>query len=583
MRVWSRRFLWLLAPGVLVACGGESGSSDASTDVAVPDAHVEPPLEPDLYCPGMAGCPTGDGQLEAGAAAVDITPDMMNAETFTDLDGDAIWDPEEEPFEDRDGDGRFDGVWIAGFGVARAARGVMNPQWARALVLRAGDTAIAFVALDVVGWFLDEIELTRAAIRDAGLDVDYVVVGATHTHQARDTIGIWGPSIGETGLDPAYQARVRDASVQAVREAWANLRAANIQYASFRLRDLDSPSDVYRYVGDARDPIIIDDEVRILRFVAAGTSTAEPGSGTTIATLVNFASHPEYQGSKNPFLSSDWPHWMRAAIENGIERGPDGSPVEGVGGTVVFFNGALGVQIGPHHLRVTSWDGTPVSTPDERAATVGTQLGYHVLRALRGAGTLTEETASLALRRAQFFVTVQNRRYHIASQQGLFSRRLYHYDETRPIREPFNLPDVLTEIAVVDVGRATLLTVPGELDPAEFVGGYEPPCEWTPGGCDALIDEEDVNPPDLSRAPTGPFLRDRLAERRPDASQIWVLGCTNDFLGYFIPDFDYQLSSSLPYLLEAPGDHYEETNSIGPLGWPRIRSKMHELIDWTPP
>lgn len=572
----------LLGSWVLAACDGGGMAPDAGADSGMFDAYLEPPLEPDLYCPGMPGCATGEGTLLAGAAAVEITPDLGAAETYTDLDGDATWDAEDEPFTDRNGNGRFDGVWIAGFGVARAAQGVMNPQWARALVLRAGETTIAFVALDLIGFFLDEIDLIRDAVRDAELDVDYVVVGSTHVHQARDTIGIWGPSLSETGIDPAYQALVRERSVQAVRDALTALRPANVQYASFLLRDMEPTGDLARWVGDNRDPIIIDDEIRILRFVEAGTTTPEPGSGTTIATLFNFASHPEYQGSRNPLLSSDWPHWTRVAIEEGIAAGPDGTAVPGIGGTAVFFNGALGVQIGPNGLRVRDWDGTPVVGRDAIAETVGTQLGYFVLRALRGEGTITEETASLGLRRARFFVEVQNRRYHIAGQQMLFRRRLYHYDETRPIREPFNLPDVLTEIAVIDVGRATMLTVPGELDPAEFVGGYAPPCEWTPGGCEALIDEEDENPPDLTRAPEGPFLRDRLAARRPDATQHWVLGCTNDFLGYFIPDFDYELASVLPYIAEAPGDHYEETNSLGPLAWPRIRGKMEELIAWAP-
>jgi len=49
-----------------------------------------------------------------------------------------------------------------------------------------------------------------------------------------------------------------------------------------------------------------------------------------------------------------------------------------------------------------------------------------------------------------------------------------------------------------------------------------------------------------------------------------------------VPAFDYELGPS-PYTSEAPGDHYEETNSIGPEGWPRLESKMRALIDWVPP
>lgn len=571
---------------VLAACGETPGDADAATADAgppPPDAWMEPPIVMERACPGSAGCETtGDGVLWAGAAAIEITP--VGFETFTDTNGDSIWNAGVEEFDDANGNGVFDAAWIAGFGNARAAQGVMNPQWARAIVLREGDVTIALVALDVVGWFLDENVLIREAVDEAALGVDYVVVGATHVHQARDTIGIWGASLSETGISEAYQAQVRAGAVQAIRDAVADLREANVQYASVFLRDVDTPSDVERYVGDNRHPNIIDDEVRMLRFLEAGTGTSEPGTGTTIATLLNFASHPEYQGSRNPLLSSDWPHWMREAIEDGIDVGPDGTRVEGVGGTVAFWNGALGSQIGPNGLHVRQWDGTPVldEDSDESAMTVGTQLGNIALEALRGAGTTTEETADLAFRYRQFYVTIENRRYHIAGTQGIFVRTLYNYDEARPIRESSNLPDVLTEVAVIDIGAATMLTAPGELDPAEFVGGYEAPCPYTPGGCDALIDEGSENPPDLAMAPEGPFLRDHLLMRRPEAQQVWLLGLTNDFLGYFIPDFDFELGAGLPYINEAPGRHYEETNSIGTQGWPRIRARSIALIEWEP-
>lgn len=592
-----RSVSFLLASALLIglsACDGGAVPGDSGPVVSrdagpPPDGYIEPPLEPDLYCPGSAGCEAGgDPQLQAGVAAIDITPDMTTAETFTDTNGNSTWDAEDEPFVDVNGNGRFDGIWMAGFGNGRAAQDAMNPQWARALALRAGNTTIAFVAIDCIGWFYDENALIREAIEDAGIDVDYVTVGATHVHQARDTIGIWGPSISETGLDPAYQAFVRAQVVEAVRVAVLDLEDANIQYANLFLRDMDTPSDVNRYVGDNRDPNIVDDEMRMLRFVRAGTATAEAGSGETIGTLVNFASHPEFQGSRNPRLSSDWPHWMRTAIETGIASGPDGTPVPGIGGTVIFFNGALGVQIGPNHMHAQAWDGTPVEEDSlEGATVVGTQLGYFVLQALRGAltsGTETtiEDTATLGFRRARFYVQVQNKRYHIAGQQMLFDRGLYNYDEDRPIRAPTNLPEVYTEIAVIDVGSATMLTSPGELDPAEFVGGFDAPCAYTPGGCEALIDETRENPPDLTMAPEGPFLRDLMLARRSDASQVWLLGLTNDFLGYFVLDFDYELAEGLPYIGEAPGAHYEETNSVGENGWPRIREKMRALIRWSP-
>ena len=63
---------------------------------------------------------------------------------------------------------------------------------------------------------------------------------------------------------------------------------------------------------------------------------------------------------------------------------------------------------------------------------------------------------------------------------------------------------------------------------------------------------------------------------------MFLFGLTEDFLGYFVPEFDYVLDARSPYLEEAPGDHYEETNSVGVHGWPTIRNEMEQLLAWRP-
>ncbi len=45
---------------------------------------------------------------------------------------------------------------------------------------------------------------------------------------------------------------------------------------------------------------------------------------------------------------------------------------------------------------------------------------------------------------------------------------------------------------------------------------------------------------------------------------LMVVGLANDEIGYIIPPDDFLLDQELPYFQEAPGDHYEETNSVGP-------------------
>ncbi len=554
----------------LIACGPSAPASDAGpADAGQPDASA--PFAPDTYCPGSPGCPTGGGgTLEVGAALVAITPtiDESTDVQTVDVDGDGEYDPADgDMYADRDGVLGYQGVWMAGFDNAQGATGVHDDQWVRAIALRNGDTTIVVAAIDVIGWFKGEMDQVREMVAD--LDVDHIAFTSTHCHECRDVVGLWGPSFDVSGRSDAYDAFVRERAAQAVREAVAALRPANVQYARVDLRDV--PGGVHRLISDHRDPFVIDPEVRVMRFVEAGTTD-------TIATMVNFGSHAEYLDDRNTLLSSDFPNWLREGIENGVD-GPDG-PVAGVGGIAVFFQGAVGSQIGPIGAEVTTWAGDRVdrdADPMAFAGTMGSQVAYHVLTALAdGGGSTTDESADLAFRNRTFFVDVQNVGYHIAIVNGLFDRQGENWDPTQPIVPGENEPDVLTEVAVIDIGRVQIMTVPGELDPVLFLGGYDG--TYTPPDV-PIVDTSRTNPPDLTMAPGPPYLRD-LA--RSDAEQVWLFGLTEDFLGYFVPEYDYRLDEAAPYLDEAPGAHYEETNSVGIDGWPTVRRELAALLGWRP-
>jgi len=577
------RSSWLVSfssvVAVLVGCGddavptplvdagppGDSGSPDAGPGDAGP-------FMPDLVCPGAPGCMLGgDEQLEVGVASADITPviDESTEIQLVDVNGNGEFEPSMgDTFRDVDGDGVFDGIWIAGFGNPRAANGVENPQWARAVALRRGETTVVLVSVDVVGYFYDEILAVRGML-PASAGIDFLTVGATHSHEARDTMGIWGPSLAETGTDEAYMALVRRQIARAAVDAVSALAPAHVQYASTRLRD--QPGGTLRWVGDNRHPNIVDDEMRILRFTRADDAR-------TIATVVNFGAHAEYTGDSNQKLSSDWPHWLRDGIENGV-AGPDGAMEPGVGGLTLLFQSAIGVQIGPNHFHPETWDGTMLPRGStETARNVGAQLAWIALRALGPAGgSTTDDNAAIGVRSKRFLVDVENVGYHIGILFRVFyPRATFNWDESRTIVAGFNEPDLQTEVALVDVGRAQMIAVPGELDPALFLGGYDG--SYTPVG-QPLVDTAAENPPDLSRAPGPPYVRD-LA--RPDAEHVWLLGLTGDEIGYFVPEFDYQLDARMPYIDEAPGHHYEETNSIGASGWPRVRANLEDLLRWRP-
>ena len=61
----------------------------------------------------------------------------------------------------------------------------------------------------------------------------------------------------------------------------------------------------------------------------------------------------------------------------------------------------------------------------------------------------------------------------------------------------------------------------------------------------------------------------------------WLVGLANDELGYVIPPFNFEVSADLPWFDEPDGDHYEETNSLGPQMAPLLEVKLNELFDWS--
>ena len=163
--------------------------------------------------------------LKVGVAAVPITPFGPNpewdgtitqsgvwGEKFTDTNHNGRWDPG-EPFEDDpvndaldpSSKGKYDGIYLAGFGNNRPATGKHDDLWARAVVLEYGDTRIAIVAIDLIGYYSNANYYGIGEIKklvDPKLGVSEILIASTHNHEAPDTIGAWGPNPLSDGKYP---------------------------------------------------------------------------------------------------------------------------------------------------------------------------------------------------------------------------------------------------------------------------------------------------------------------------------------------------------------------------------------------
>lgn len=517
-----------------------------------------PPLLPDEIrlkidrrCPGDEGCAdTGDDELFVGYSGHDITPTI---EPFTDGNGNGVWDAG-EPYTDKNGNGKFDEYWIAGYGSGRLATGVADPIWARALAIRQNQTTVVIVSVDTVGLFRDE-SLAIEKRLDPRLGIDLFMLHATHDHEAPDLTGGWGRDTFTYGVNEDFHKKVLDHIVAAVTEAVQGVKPARLSVSSVRVEDPDG--GMLRYVFDSRQPTVIDNRLHTLHFVEKGDAVP-PHS---IATLINWANHPEAAGSQNPLLTSDFVHTLREDVEK-----------QGLG-PVVYVSGALGGLLGPGHAEPLDEMGKPIKENGlPKARALGHEISRFALQALADPQAISVEgkKARLQFRSALVTAHIENIKYHFASMLGIFRRSFCCYDQNRPFSDD-NVPQVETKLAYLQLGPAAIVTNPGELAPELFLGGYD----GSARGLYPLLNPKEPNGPDLSRAPAPPYLIDLMDGPR---EHRMVFGLTFDFLGYILPRYNFVLDEQKPYFEDAPGDHYEETNSIGPRAEPEIVGTLRQLI-----
>jgi hypothetical protein len=539
------------------ACGDGKGAPDAGVD-----ARLEGFVTPDLVCPGSPGCEsTGDGVLRVGAAKRAYTP--TGYETYTDENGDNEYQAV-EPYQDLNGNGKFDGVWL--FGGGRAAKGVTTDIEVRAMAFIEGDVTVVMAYVDSIGILSTDYDLIRADARLAGLAIDHIVLGATHAHETPDTIGLWGQSVASSGRQPFVIQKLHDSAVEAIKEAVESAVPAQLSIASTKL--LNDPANVASRTDDfnmdIRDPVIMDPTITIARFVKVSAPTE------TIGTLVNWANHPEV-GRDDPALgatiSAHYPAYLRTAIEQGVAMADSfyaqAGDIPGLGGVTMFVQGALGGQIGSlreTHLREP--DGSLNSDEsDHMEQLIGRNSAARALLALQATGETTS-VLPLAVKTATYNARLENTLFHVAVLVGIFGDSdtlLRGYDKEAPIDED-NQPWLPLRTTFVQIGPLGIVTAPGELHPELWVGGYD--SSWSWGW--PLYDPNKPNPPRFDEAPAPPYMRD-LVLAHDGVTYPVLAGCAESYIGYLVPSYNYELHPTNPYIKEAEGDHYEEVYSVGPL------------------
>jgi hypothetical protein len=628
-------------------------------------------------CPGGPDCaPDTEAVLQAGFARRVITPqgwelarpafmrnpdaygsprdfsgDVRIASHFCDCGRDLICPPEavesgclslgEWTAPDADGtegDRYMSGAWIAGFGNNRNAalcpEALLSPECegfdccdnqfahddmlASGTVLDFGNTRVAIVVVDTVGYFYSEVQRIQEQL-DPAWGIDHLIVSATHTHEAPDTMGRWGPGVsggglpGDTGIIPPWMAEIRQAVLDVVEESVNELQPVDVYFAQG-----NHGGDGFA-ARDSRVPFIYNDLVSVMQFVPAG---ADPrGPGNTVGTLFNYHNHPEALGDANPYISSDFPHYVREYMENGFpeettdeERGVTYGAYPALGGVTVYISGTVGGLLTQLGATVRSREGENyLEDGYGKAHAQGQRLAdfAHAMLANPCSEGETKGCAfqmdapDLAFAAQEFMLEIENIQFQAAAiSLGLFDREVYNWrSDLQTISGPF--PKVITRVSQVRLGNVTFQTAPGELFPETLVGyrreqvvdgvifgDYGDSLNRTPDinctedgltrlpaespdtryGC--LIELNQSNPPDMDAAPSTPdeYLRGFIP-----GDYLLVIGLGNDELGYLVPSYDFKWGST-GGLVEAEGDHYEETVSPGDV-MPEILDAMRTITD----
>lgn len=281
----------------------------------------------------------------------------------------------------------------------------------RALVLEQGATRVAFVSADFLGFPGVLGNKVRSAV--TGIPAQNILIGATHTHSAPDCYGFPGG-----GMDPKYLETVCTRMAEAINEAVNSLRPAKLKIATGEAQG----KIAYNYYAER----LYDPRCHVIQAV-------DP-SGKVIATLVNYAIHPEVLGSERGVCSPDLvgPLYERLA--------------EKTGGIGIFMNSAQGGMVTADNRQSSSGE---ANSWDE-CRRIGYLLADEALRIV----DKTPEQLSPKLYCAARPLTLP--------VDSPLMRALL---KELPSSPGATADAVETQLNLVNVGNAQILTIPGEALP----------------------------------------------------------------------------------------------------------------------
>lgn len=307
-----------------------------------------------------------------------------------------------------------------GVGVPKDAKEKKGDLYVRAMVFEKGDTRIAIVNIDNLGWPSALGDRSRALIK--GIPAENILIGATHTHSGPDAYAFPNEK-GETRADLKYLDWCVQQVADAVNEATSKLTPAALKVAEGEAKG----KIAFNYYAEQ----LYDPRCNVIQAIGTEGATKDK----VIATLVNYAIHPEVIGSKEGILSPD----LCGPLYDRIEAK--------AGGIALFMNGAQGGMVTADNRLP---DGGDTRTWEE-CIRIGQLLADEALRIVEGVPMVSNPPLHCAAKRITFPIDSEMMRFIINNS---------------PLQ--MNAPsdtEISTQLNLLQVGEAQILSIPGEALP----------------------------------------------------------------------------------------------------------------------
>ena len=295
--------------------------------------------------------------------------------------------------------------------------------FARVLVLEKGDTRVAIVSLDNLGWPMALGDRSRKLIK--GIPPENVLIGVTHVHSAPDAYA-FPDEKGNHGADLKYLDWCVSQIADAVNEAVAKLEPAQLKTAVGEAKG----KIAYNYYA----PQLYDPRCGVIQAIA----TTGANKGKTIATLVNYASHPEILGTKRKLMSPDFCGPMYDRIESQV------------GGIAIYMNSAQGGMVTADNRRENGQE----ATDWEECVRIGNLLADEALRIIASAQVEENPNLFSASKMIQFPIESPEMRFVLKNSP--IAKNTVHNEDYSVISTRLNL---------LNIGKVQVLTIPGEALP----------------------------------------------------------------------------------------------------------------------